>query len=104
MSEGDPLSWNPNRRKLRHSLETTPMMKKILLSAATLSVVALGAASPASAKSNFSLYIGTPWLSAYSYDYPSSCTYESRLVTIKVPNGYGGYYFKKVWRDIRVCY
>ena len=52
----------------------------------------------------FFLNIGTPWLSAYSYDYPSSCTYEPRLVTIKVPNGYGGYYFKKVWRDIRVCY
>ena len=44
MSEGDPLSWNPNRRKLRHSLETTPMMKKTLLSAAALSVMALGAA------------------------------------------------------------
>ncbi len=28
--------------------------------AAALSVMALGAASPASAKSNFSLYIGTP--------------------------------------------
>ena len=80
------------------------MMKTILASAAALSVMALGAASPASAKSNFSLYIGTPWLSAYSYNYLPSCYYEPRLVTIKVSNGYGGYYFKKVWKDVKVCY
>ena len=43
------------------------MMKTILASAA-LSVMVLGAASPASAKSNFSLYIDTPRLSAYSYN------------------------------------
>ena len=30
--------------------------------------------------------------------------YEPRLVTIKVSNGYGGYYFKKVWKDVKVCY
>ena len=50
------------------------MMKTILASAAALSVMALGAASPASAKSNFSLYIGTPWLSAYSYNYLPYCS------------------------------
>lgn len=59
------------------------MMKTILASAAALTVMALGAASPASAKSNFSLYIGTPWLSAYSYNYLPYCSYEPRLVTIK---------------------
>jgi hypothetical protein len=80
------------------------MMKTILASAAALSVMALGAAAPASAKSNFSLYIGTPWLSGYSSNYLPSCYYEPRLVTIKVSNGYGGYYFKKVWKDVRVCY
>lgn len=80
------------------------MMKTILVSAAALSVMALGAASPASAKSNFSLYIGTPWLSGYSSHYLPSCYYEPHLVTIKVSNGYGGYYFKKVWTDVKVCY
>jgi hypothetical protein len=79
-------------------------MKTILASAAALSVMALGAASPASAKSNFSLYIGTPWLSTYSYNYLPHCYYEPRLVTIKVSNGYGGVYFKKIWKDVRVCY
>jgi hypothetical protein len=84
------------------------MMTKILLSAAALSVMALGAASPASAhykgNHNFSLYIGTPWLSSYAYKYQPSCSYEPRLVTIKVSNGYGGYYFTTVWRDVKVCY
>ena len=79
------------------------MMKTILVSAG-LSIMALGAASPASAQSNFSFYIGTPWLSGYSSNYLPSCYYEPRLVTIKVSNGYGGYYFKKVWKDVRVCY
>jgi hypothetical protein len=80
------------------------MMKTILASTVALSVMALGAASPASAKSNFSLYIGTPWLSAYSYNYLPHCTYEPHLITIKVSNGYGGYYFKQVWKDVKVCY
>jgi len=65
----------------------------------------LGAGSPASAHYNgnhgFHLYIGTPWPSAYSYDYLSSCSCEPRLVIIRVPNGYGGYYFKTVVRDVK---
>jgi hypothetical protein len=80
------------------------MMKTILASAVALTVMALSAASPASAKSNFSIFIGTPWLSAYSYSYGPTCYYEPRLVTIKVPNGWGGHHFKKVWKDVRVCY
>ena len=26
------------------------------------------------------------------------------LITVKVSNDYGGYYFKQVWKDIKVCY
>jgi hypothetical protein len=59
---------------------------------------------PRFSQSNFSLYIGTPWLSTYSYNYLPHCYYEPRLVTIKVSNGYGGVYFKKIWKDVRVCY
>ena len=63
----------------------------------------LGATSPAAAHYkghyNFSWYVGSP-----SYAYRQDCSYEPRLITIRVWNGYGGYYFKKVWRDVRVCY
>jgi hypothetical protein len=79
------------------------MLKKTLIAAAALTVMVLGATSPAAAHYkghyNFSWYVGSP-----SYAYRQDCSYEPRLITIRVWNGYGGYYFKKVWRDVRVCY
>ena len=79
------------------------MLKKTLIAAAALTAVALGAASPASAHYrgyyNFSLYADYP---SYSY---SSCHYETRPVTLRIWDQYSySYYFKSVYRDVRICY
>ena len=76
------------------------MMKTILASAAALSVMALGAAAR---------FRQIQFLALYRHalterNYLPYCSYEPRLVTIKVSNGYGGYYFQKVWKDVKVCY
>ena len=91
------------------------MFKKTLLAAAALSFMALAATSPAHAtygnghhnkhRYNFS-YNAYPWFNTYSYkaySYKPSCSYEPQLVRIKVWTGYGNYYFKNVWRDVKVC-
>ena len=69
----------------------------MLKNAAALTAVALGAASPASAHYegyyNFSLYAA------------SSCHYETRPVTLRIWDPYSySYYFKTVYRDVRICY
>ena len=79
------------------------MLKKTLIAAAALTAVALGAASPASAH-----YQGCYNLSVYA-DYPSysysSCHYETRPVTLRIWDQYSySYYFKTVYRDVRICY
>jgi hypothetical protein len=86
------------------------MLKKTLVAAAALTAIALGAASPASAHYNkhynFSWYAGYPWGGyAYkTYNY-NPCHYESRPVTLKIWDEYSySYYFKTVYRDIKVCY
>jgi hypothetical protein len=92
------------------------MFTKTLLAAAALSFMALAATSPAHATYgnghhnkhhyNFS-YNAYPWFNTYSYKayaYQPSCSYEPQLVRIKVWTGYGNYYFKSVWRDVRVCH
>lgn len=92
------------------------MFKKTLFAAAALSFMALAATSPAHAtygngnhnkhRYNFSWYTGTPWFNTYSYkaySYQPSCHYEPQLVRIKVWTGYGNFYFKNVWRDVKVC-
>jgi hypothetical protein len=85
------------------------MLKKTLIAAAALFAIALGVASPASAHYNkhynFSWYSGYPWKSyAYTYNY-HPCHYESRPVTLKIWDDYSySYYFKTVYRDIKVCY
>jgi hypothetical protein len=79
------------------------MLKKTLIAATALSAVALGAASPASAHYKattiiFSWYAGYP---SWSY---SSCHYETRPLTLKIWDPYTySYYFKTVYRDVRIC-
>jgi hypothetical protein len=80
------------------------MLKKTLVAAAALTVMALGAASPAAAHykghHNFSWYAGYPSWNSYS-----SCHYETRPVTLKIWDQYSyGYHFKTVYRDVRICY
>jgi hypothetical protein len=89
------------------------MMKKTLIAAAALTVMVLGAASPASAhynngyRYNFS-YSGYPWWAnsyAYkAYNYQPSCHYGTRPVTLKIWDEYSySYYFKTVYRNVKIC-
>ena len=93
------------------------MLKKTLIAAAALTIMALGAASPAAAHYNnggnkhynFSWYSGYPWwVNSYAfktYNYQPSCHYETRPVTLKIWDEYSySYYFKTVYRDVKVCY
>lgn len=93
------------------------MFEKTLLAAAALSFMALGATSPAHAtygnghhnkhRYNFS-YNAYPWLNNYSYKsyvYQPSCYYERRPVTLKLWDNYSySFYFKTIYRDVKVCY
>jgi hypothetical protein len=41
------------------------------------------------------------WL---GYNWYPSCHYETKKVRIKVRDRWGRPYFKRVWRDVKVCY
>lgn len=99
MSEGWS-SAQPNQTLWkRHQLEITPMFKKILLSAAALTALVLGASS-AEAGYGYGGY-GYHYRPHYSYSY---CHYESRPITIRVWDDYSySYYYKTIYRSYKVC-
>jgi hypothetical protein len=80
------------------------MLKKILLSAAALSVLVLGASQ---AEAGYGYSYGykyyKPHYRSYSYHKPH-CYTVTRPVTIRVWSDYSyGYIFRTVYRDIRIC-
>ena len=83
------------------------MFKKILLTAAALSTLVLGA-SAANAGYGISVSYGHGYghhhhYNSYSY-YQPSCYTRSRPVTIRVWDDYSyEYIFRTVYRDYRVC-
>jgi hypothetical protein len=76
------------------------MFKKTLIAAAALSMLALGATA-ANAHGYQGHHFGYNFVFS---NYDSDCYYESRPVTIKIWDDYSySYYFKTVYRNVRVC-
>ena len=84
------------------------MFKKILLSAAALSALVLGA-SQAEAGYGYGYGYGysykhyKPYYRTYSY-YRPHCYSVTKPVTIRVWDDYSySYFYKTIYRDIRIC-
>jgi hypothetical protein len=79
------------------------MFKKTLIAAAALSMLALGT-SAANAHGHHGYGHGFNFVLDLS-DYDGDCYYRSRPVTIKLWDDYSdSYYFKTVYRQVKVCY
>ena len=94
------------------------MFKKTLLAAAALSFMALGVSQAHATYGynynnyshkkhhkhhNFSWYNTYPWYKQFVYK--PSCYFETRPVTIKLWDEYSySYYFKTIYREVKVCY
>jgi hypothetical protein len=78
------------------------MFKKTLIAAAALSMLALGATA---ANAGYHGHHGHHFGYSFAFsDYHSDCYYASRPVTIRIWDDYSdSYYFKTVYRSVRIC-